>query len=99
MPQITYVQNALENLGEIAEFWRENPTIGRRAIQEIRERIKKLKTLPNIGKPSPDDAGKTRLLTVPFGSSGYVVRYCFDPTLDTVFILAVRNFRQAGFIE
>lgn len=99
MPHLTYTKNALENFVAIAEFWREIPEVGKRAIVEIQEQAKKLKTLPNIGKPCPDDDGATRLLLVRFGSSGYVVRYRYDQPTDTVFVLAVRNFRQAGFTE
>lgn len=99
MSQITYTQNALQNLGEIADFWRNTPDIGMRAIKEIQTRVKTLKNLPNIGKPCPDDDGKTRLLSVPFGSNGYLVRYLYDQNQDTVFLLAIRNFRQAGFTE
>ena len=99
MPQITYTQNALRNMGKIADFWRKNPEIGKRAMKEISERVATLENFPNIGKPCPDDDGKTRLLSVPFGSNGYLVRYLYDQNHDTVFLLAIRNFRQAGFTE
>ncbi len=89
MPQVTYTQNALQNLVEIADFWRKTPDIGKRAIKEIEERVDTLEKFPNIGKPCPDDDGITRLLTVPFGSSGYVVRYLYEQNLDTVFLLGV----------
>lgn len=99
MPHLTYTPNGLQNLGMIADFWRKTPSVGIRAIKEIQERVKTLSSLPNIGKPSSDDDGKTRLLTVSFGSSGYVVRYLYDEPRDTVFVLAIKNFREAGFSE
>lgn len=99
MSHLIYTDNARQNFGEIAEFWREAPEVGIRAAQEIKLYAKKLKSLPLIGKPCPDDNGATRLLNVRFGSSGYVIRYRYDQSKDAVFIVAIKNFRQANFHE
>ena len=99
MSHLSYTYNARQNLGEIAEFWRDVPEVGTRAIKEIKLYAKKLKPLPLLGKPCPDDNGASRLLTVRFGSSGYVIRYRYDQPKDTVFVLAIKKFRQANFNE
>lgn len=97
MSRIIYTQNAFLNLKTIAAFWREEPKTGKRAIFKIKDTIKRLELLPQIGKPCDDDDGQTRLLSIRFGSSGYVVRYRYEQVNDTVVVLAIKNFRQAGF--
>ena len=53
-----------------------------------------LETNPLIGRP---ERGRTRELIIGRGSRGYVALYRFVPEVDTVFVLAVRGQREAGF--
>jgi plasmid stabilization system protein ParE len=41
--------------------------------------------------------GGKRELVVGQGSRGYVALYRYVPDIDTVFVLAVRNQREAGY--
>src|SRR3954453_1919995 len=49
---------------------------------------------PLIGRPA---RGGLRELVIGRGSAGYVALYRFVPSIDTVFVLAVRAQREAGF--
>ena len=51
---------------------------------------------PEIGRPY-DDLGKLRELIIPFGDSGYVALYLFDKNVDSVFVLAFRHQKEAGY--
>jgi plasmid stabilization system protein ParE len=53
-----------------------------------------LETSPEIGRPA--DAGM-RELVIGRASRGYVALYRYVAELDTVFVLAVRSQREAGF--
>jgi len=55
-----------------------------------------LKTTPEIGRPFPEHAG-WREIVIDFGDSGYVALYLYDPKQDTVFILAFRHQKEAGY--
>ena len=56
-----------------------------------------LAVTPAIGRPFDGDTD-LRELPIPFGDSGYVALYRFEPGADTVYVLAVRHQREAGFI-
>jgi toxin ParE1/3/4 len=53
-----------------------------------------LETSPRIGRST--DGGK-RELVISTGASGYVALYQYLPELDTVFVLAIRSQREAGY--
>ena len=53
-----------------------------------------LESSPYIGRPT--DNGK-RELVISTGASGYVALYRYVPELDTVFVLAVKSQREAGY--
>jgi len=63
-------------------------------IGEIIAAFDVLETNPQIGRPV---AGDKRELTIGRGSRGYVALYRYVPEIDTVFVLAVRNQREAGY--
>jgi plasmid stabilization system protein ParE len=63
-------------------------------VGEIVEAIQVLAHSPLIGRPLR--AGM-RELAIGAKSRGYVALYRFVPDLDTVFILAVRSQREAGY--
>ena len=67
------------------------------APQRVREIIAALDVLehnPQIGRPAGD--GK-RELVIGRGSRGYVALYADIEHIDTVFVLAVRSQREAGY--
>ncbi len=63
-------------------------------VQEIIETVQVLATSPLIGRPVKD--GK-RELVIGRGSRGYVALYRYVSAVDTVFLLAMRSQREAGY--
>ncbi len=63
-------------------------------VGEIVDVIDILSHSPLIVRPLP---GGARELVIGRGSRGYVALYRFVPAIDTVFVLAVRAQREAGY--
>ena len=63
-------------------------------IGEIIQAMNVLETNPEIGRPA---SGDKRELVIGRGSRGYVALYRYLPELDTVFVLAIRGQREAGY--
>jgi len=63
-------------------------------IGEIIHALNVLETNPEIGRPA---AGGKRELVIGRRSRGYVALYRFVPEVDTVFVLAIRSQREAGY--
>jgi hypothetical protein len=51
---------------------------------------------PAIGRPLPDSP-ELRELIIPFGDTGYVALYRHEQADDTVYVLAFRHQREAGY--
>ena len=65
-------------------------------IDEILQAVQVLSTSPLIGRPVQ---GGKRELVIGRGSRGYVALYRYVPEMDTIFLLAVRSQREAGFVR
>ncbi len=65
-------------------------------IEEILQAVRVLASSPHIGRPAK---GSTRELVIGRGAAGYVALYRYVPEIDTVFVLAVRSQREAGFLR
>jgi plasmid stabilization system protein ParE len=63
-------------------------------IGEIIQAFNVLETNPFIGRPTTEN---TRELIIGRGSRGYVALYRYVAELDTVFVLAVRSQKEAGY--
>jgi toxin ParE1/3/4 len=63
-------------------------------LREIVDAVDVLRTNPLIGRPSGND---NRELVIGRGSQGYVALYRYVGEIDTVFVLALRAQREAGF--
>ncbi|HEX8012416.1 MAG TPA: type II toxin-antitoxin system RelE/ParE family toxin [Casimicrobiaceae bacterium] len=63
-------------------------------VDEIIQAISVLETNPHIGRPARRN--KRELITGR-GSRGYVALYRYVPEIDTVFVLALRSQREAGY--
>jgi plasmid stabilization system protein ParE len=72
-----------------------NRDAARRAVSAIRQGAKTLAAHPEIGRAAKGLPAEFREWFIPFGQSGYVVRYRFDGA--AVAILAVRHGREAGY--
>ena len=75
---------------------KKSPQASRRAAQSIAEKLERLETVPDIGRPL-EDLPELRELIIPFGSAGYVALYRHGPGEDTVYILAFRHQKEAGY--
>lgn len=95
MPRIELAPEVLEDfdrfLDHLSEYSAEN-TLERMA--EITAAIQILAHSPSIGRKAA--AGK-RELVIGRGSRGYVALYRYIPAIDTVFVLAIRSQREAGY--
>lgn len=68
----------------------------RRAAQAIEQRFLMLETAPAVGRPFPENP-EWRELAIPFGDSGYVALYRYEPEVDVVYVLAFRHQKEAGY--
>jgi plasmid stabilization system protein ParE len=73
-----------------------NPRAANEASDTIDRYLLSLKTHPEIGRLLSYERG-LRELVIPFGDSGYVARYRFDPSADIVFVTGLRHQREASF--
>jgi toxin ParE1/3/4 len=78
-------------IDHLTHFEIENTTA---RISEITQDIQILTHSPLIGRPAKD--GKCELV-IGRGSHGYVALYRFVASIDTVFVLAIRNQRESGY--
>ena len=92
------IELAPEVLGDFDRFFDHLARFGiEDAPDRIRDIIQALQVLthsPLIGRKVKD--GK-RELVVGLASRGYVVLYRFVEAMDTVFVLAIRSQREAGY--
>jgi plasmid stabilization system protein ParE len=77
--------------GHLAQY-DANDVVGR--IREIIQAFNVLESNPLIGRPAP---GNQLELIIGRRSRGYVALYRYVPEIDTVFMLAVRSQREAGY--
>jgi len=63
-------------------------------IDQIIQAINVLESNPLLGRPVRHD---TRELIIGRQSRGYVALYRYVPEVDTVFVLAIRSQREAGY--
>ena|SRR5687768_16922694 len=63
-------------------------------IEDIIKAIDVLERNPLIGRPA---RGDLRELVIGRGARGYVALYRFVAELDTVFVLAIRGQKEAGY--
>lgn len=67
---------------------------GRERVEAILESLSVLKFNPLIGRPTQ---ASLRELIIGRQSRGYVALYRYVPEIDTVFVLAIRSQREAGY--
>ena len=78
-------------LEHLKKFEVEEPSV---RIDEIVHGISVLEHNPLIGRLARNDL---RELIIGRGAHGYVALYRYIPEVDTVFLLAIRNQREAGY--
>ena len=95
MAEVTFAARALSDLERIFEFLAsDDPSVALDAVEAIRSGVEVLARHPFIGRPG---VRGRRELILSRGKSGYVALYRYDPGLDKVLVLAVRNQREAGY--
>lgn len=95
MAQVTYTDNALEDLERVFEFLAErDPYSASAAVSAIRDAIGMLSGHPLIGRGMEDGL---RELVVSFGRTGYLALYRFRPERGEVRILAIRHQRELDY--
>ncbi len=97
MPRVVVTETAARGLERCRLFLREkNPQAAVRASQAIARQIVLLEKEPEIGRPL-NDLPELRELVIAFGDSGYVALYRHDSNADSVYILAFRHQKEAGY--
>jgi plasmid stabilization system protein ParE len=97
VPRVIVTEGAGRGLERCRRFLApKNPQAARRAGQSIERHFALLETSPESGRPFPEWP-EWRELIIPFGDSGYVALYRYDPADDVVFVLAFRHQKEAGF--
>jgi plasmid stabilization system protein ParE len=67
-----------------------------KAAEAIDRQFRLLRTNPEIGRPFADEP-YLRELVIAFGDSGYLALYRYLPENDTVYVLAFRHQKEAGY--
>jgi plasmid stabilization system protein ParE len=75
-----------------------NPQAAKRAGLAIEHQFALLETEPEMGRPV-DDLPELRELIIPFGDSGYVALYHHAVRTDSVYVLAFRHQKEAGYLQ
>ncbi len=99
MPRVIVTEGAVRGLTRCRQsLEHKSPDAARRAGRAIASALARLETVPHLGRPV-DRSPALRELGVPYGESGYVALYLFEPASDTVYVLAVRHAREAGYSD
>lgn len=97
MPRLIVTAGAAAGLERCRRFLaNKNLLAARRASEAIERQFTLLETHPEIGRPDLDDPSERELL-IPFGDSGYIALYRFVADEDSVFVLAFRHQKEAGY--
>lgn len=88
---------AAQGLERCRQFLAEkNPRAARRAGQTIVRTLEFLESDPELGRPF-DDIPELRELVIEFGDAGYVALYRYSVEANTVYVLAFRHQKEAGY--
>lgn len=97
MSRLIITEAAAESLERCRLFLEaKNPNALNRAAQRIEYQFELLSSTPNMGRPL-SDLIELRELIIPFGSSGYIALYHYEPNTDTVYVLAFRHQKEVGY--
>jgi len=97
VPRIIVTEGAAVGLERCRRFLdTKDPEAARRAGQAIERQFLLLETATGIGRPFPE-MPELRELLIAFGDSGYVALYRHEPADDTVYVLAFRHQKEAGY--
>ena len=99
MPRVIVTAGAAQGLEYCRLFLAEkNPQAALRAGRAIEYQFALLETEPEMGRPD-DDLPELRELIIPFGDSGYVALYRHEVKTDSLYVLAFRHQKEAGYLQ
>jgi plasmid stabilization system protein ParE len=91
---IVFSSDALTDVERLRTFLDQvNPGAARRALAAILMAIERLQELPDLGAPTGDT--DIRQIVVPFGVSGYIVRYTALAETGDIFVTRIWHGREA----
>jgi plasmid stabilization system protein ParE len=97
VPRVIVTEGAARGFERCRRFLvPKNPQAARRAGQIIERHFALLETTPESGRPWPE-VPELRELIIGFGDSGFVALYRYDPADDSVYVLAFRHQKEAGY--
>lgn len=95
--RIVWLGSAILDLQRFRDFIQpHNKEAAQRAVRIIRAAVAHIAANPRIGKPV-DDLPDYHDIVVPFGASGYLLRYRIQG--ETIIIIALKHCKEAGFSE
>jgi len=96
MPRLIWSSVAVQDMARLHAFLRPKSQVAAsRAVRAIRDSVKILAALPEIGRPVADMEPQFRDWLIEFGDGGYVARYHYDGR--DVVVLTVRHTKEVGF--
>lgn len=97
MSRLIITERAAQGLERCRQFLDEkNFHAMKRAAFAIEHGLIGLEIEPEIGRLF-DELPELRELLIPFGDSGYVALYRYEIASDTVYVLAFRHQKEAGY--
>ena len=98
MPQVIVSTSARHDLQRLQDFLRKkNRLAAKKAAETLINGIRKLESLPDIGRPIEHLPLDYQEWIIPFGDSGYVLLYRHDTVADRVVILTIKHQKEAGY--
>ncbi|HEY4184897.1 MAG TPA: type II toxin-antitoxin system RelE/ParE family toxin [Polyangia bacterium] len=95
MARLELAEGVADDLDRIVDHLAHNDAANVSArIHGIIQAVAVLEQNPFIGRPAE---GGQRELIIGRRSRGYVALYCYIDEIDTVFVLAIRSQREAGY--
>ncbi len=97
MSRVVVTEGAALGLERCRQFLAaKNPHAAKRAGHAIVRGFALLEADPDIGRPL-HDLPELRELIIAFGNTGYVALYRHDVKMNTVYVLAFRHQKEAGY--
>lgn len=97
MSRLIITEGAGRGLERCRQFLTEkSPQAARRAGEAIEQHLAQLEQHPDIGRPL-SDLPELRELIIEFGNTGYVALYRHESADETVYLLAFRHQKEAGY--
>ncbi len=91
---ILFTSDALSDVERVRDFLdARHPAAVERALAAIWEALERLEEYPNLGRMTVD--AEVRQITVAFGASGYIVRYCHLPEDGSLLVLRIWHGKEA----